>query len=185
MIATAAVLLLLILSIFWYVSTYNSLVSARNATDQAWSNVEVELRRRLDLIDNLVETVKGYARHEQGTLEKVIAARAQAASAHSPTEAGNAEGVLTHALRGLLAVSEAYPDLKADQGFRELQSQLAETENRIAGQRTAYNQIANVFRNLCETLPSAIVAGLHHFDPKPFFDVPDEIAAQVPKVSFS
>lgn len=186
LIVTGGVLLLALIFFGWYAGTYNGLVGARNGAEQSWANVEVELKRRLDLIGNLVETVKGYATHERETLEKVIAARGQGASAQGsgPAAANAAEGAITNALRGLLAVVENYPQLKADANFRELQSQLTETEDRIATRRNAYNGTANIYKNLCQQFPSVIVANLHAFQPMPFFDVPDELVAEAPKVKF-
>jgi LemA protein len=185
LIFTGAVVVLAVIFFAWYAGTYNSLISARNATDQSWSNVEVDLTRRLDLIGNLVETVKGYAKHERETLEKVIAARGAAASASGPAAVSQAEGQITQALRGLLAVAEAYPELKADANFRALQEQLTQTEDRIAAVRSGYNSVARQYRDRCQSFPSMIVAGLHNFEPKPFFDVPDELVARAPQVSFS
>jgi LemA protein len=184
MIATIAVLALGALLVVWYIVAYNGLVAARNETEQGWSDVEVELKRRLDLVDNLVATVQGYAGHEKETLLAVIQARGQAVSATTPDRAGAAEGQLTHSLRGLLAISEAYPELKADARFGDLQSQLVEMEERIATRRTYYNRIAKDFRDRCQSFPGVVVAGLHRFAPLPFFDIPDELVAAPPKVSF-
>lgn len=185
MIAAFAVLLMGVAVVFWYAAVYNRLVAARNHAEQGWSNVKVELKRRLDLVDNLVETVKNYAKHEKETLTAVIVARHQAASVVSADQAGAAEGLLTQSLRGLLAVAEAYPALKADARFAGLQNQLVEMENRIAQRRTVYNQLAKNYRDLCQSFPSTVVANLHNFSPLAFFDVPDEAQlADAPKVSF-
>lgn len=184
MIAAGVVLIAGAIIVLWYIIAYNGLVSARNGTEQCWSNVEVELKRRLDLVDNLVETVQSYAVHEKETFLAVVRARQQAASATGADKAGAAEGLLTQSLHGLLAVAEAYPALKADARFGDLQAQLVEMENRIAGRRTTYNQAAKEFRDRCQSLPSAIVANLHSFTPLPFFDLPDEQLASPPKVSF-
>jgi LemA protein len=184
MIATIVVLALGFLVVIWYVSSYNGLVSARNETQQGWSDVEVELKRRLDLVDNLVETVKGYTAHENETLIEVVSARGHAVSATTADQASAAEAFLTQSLRGLLAVAEAYPELKADARFGDLQAQLVEMENRIASCRSAYNQSAREFRDRCQSFPSVLVANIHRFEPLPFFDVPDETVAAAPKVSF-
>lgn len=185
MMATIMVIGISALFFFWYASTFNGLIASRNAAEQSWSNVEVDLTRRLDLIGNLVETVKGYAKHESETLEKVIAARGQGAAAVGPAGASATEGAITSAVRGLLAVAEQYPNLKADANFRELQGQLTETENRIADRRNMYNQTANAYKNLCEKFPSVFIASMHGFQPKPFFDVPDELVARAPQVQFT
>lgn len=186
MLMTVVVLVLGGIFFLWFILAYNGLVSARNSTEQAWSNVEVELTQRLDLVDNLVETVKGYAKHENETLKQVIAARGQIAAAGSgPAAASAAEGAITTALRGLLAVAEAYPQLKADANFMNLQEQLAAIESRIAAQRKGYNGTAKQYRDLCQTFPSVIVAGLFQFTPKPFYDVPDELVERAPKVKFT
>lgn len=184
MIATMSVLTLGALLAIGYVVLYNGLVAARNETEQGWSDVEVELKRRLDLVDNLVATVQGYAGHEQATLLSVVQARGQSVSATRPERAGAAEGQLTQSLRALLAIAEAYPELKADARFGDLQAQLVETEERIAARRTYYNLIAKDFRDRCQRFPGVVVAGLHRFEPLPFFDIPDESVAAPPKVAF-
>jgi LemA protein len=182
--AVIVVLVFGVVFVLWYVASYNGLVSSRNESEQCWSNVEVELKRRLDLVDNLVETVQGYAAHEKETFLAVVKARQQAASATGAEMAGAAEGLLTQSLRGLLAVAEAYPALKADARFGDLQAQLVEMENRIAARRTTYNQAAKDFRDRCQSFPGVLVANLHSFTPLPFFDLPDEQLASPPKVSF-
>lgn len=184
MIAASVVLLFGGVIVFWYIAAYNGLVSARNRAEQGWADVKVELKRRLNLVDNLVETVQGYARHEKETFSAVVEARQQAASAASADQAGAAEGLLTRSLRGLFAIAEDYPDLKADGRFGDLQAQLVEIEDRIAHRRTIYNQQAKDFRDRCQTFPSAVVANLHSFEPLPFFDLPDEQLTSPPKVSF-
>lgn len=184
MIAAGVVLLLGGVIVLWYIVAYNGLVSARNRAEQGWADVKVELKRRLNLVDNLVETVQGYARHEKETFSAVVQARQQAASAGTADQAGAAEGLLTRSLRGLFAVAEDYPDLKADGRFADLQAQLVEIEDRIARSRTIYNQQAKDFRDCCQTFPSAVVANIHSFTPLPFFDLPDEQLTSPPKVSF-
>ncbi len=182
---TALVVLVVAVIFFgWMAALYNQLVKARNATDQAWSDIEVDLARRLDLIGNLVESVKGYATHESKTLEAVIAARGRAASAHGPAEVGNADGALTQALRGLLAVAEAYPQLKADANFMNMQNELTNTENRIAAARNGYNSVARMYRDTCQQFPTVLFAGLFGFQPRAFYDVPDELVERAPQVKF-
>lgn len=162
---------------------YNQLVQARNRVDNAWSQVDVQLRRRFDLIPNLVETVRGYASHEQETFERVIAARNQAQAAEGPAEAAQAENMLTGALRQLFALAEAYPDLKASTNFSELQGQLSETENRIAVSRQIYNDTVLSYNNKVQTIPSSLVASVTGFETRPYFDAPDE-ADEAPRVEF-
>jgi LemA protein len=165
------------------IGIYNGLVRLRNRTDNAWAQVDVQLKRRYDLIPNLVETVKGYAAHEQSTFEQVVEARNRAASAGTIEEQAQAENLLTGALRQLFALAESYPDLKASQNFSELQTQLADTENKIAVSRQIYNDSVLTFNNKVQTVPSNMVAAMTGFTVKPFFDAPDE-ADQAPEVRF-
>jgi LemA protein len=165
------------------VGIYNSLVRLRNRTDNAWAQVDVQLKRRYDLIPNLVETVKGYASHEKSTFEQVVEARNRALAAGTVEDQAQAENFLTGALRQLFALAESYPDLKASQNFSELQAQLAETENKIAVSRQIYNDSVLTFNNRVQTVPSNMVAAMTGFSVKPFFDAPDE-AEQAPEVRF-
>jgi len=165
------------------VGIYNSLVRLRNRADNAWAQVDVQLKRRYDLIPNLVETVKGYASHEKSTFEQVVEARNRALAAGTVEEQAQAENFLTGALRQLFALAESYPDLKASQNFSELQAQLAETENKIAVSRQIYNDSVLTFNNRVQTVPSNMVAALTGFSVKPFFDAPEE-AEQAPEVRF-
>ncbi len=174
------VVVVLVLAI---VGIYNSLVKLRNRVDNAWAQVDVQLKRRYDLIPNLVETVKGYASHEKSTFEQVVEARNRALSAGTVEEQAQAENFLTGALRQLFALAEAYPDLKASQNFSELQAQLSETENKIAVSRQIYNDSVLTFNNKVQTVPSNMVAALTGFSVKPFFDAPEE-AEQAPEVRF-
>jgi LemA protein len=177
---------LLVLGLF-VMLTYNGLVTRRVETGNAWSQINVQLQRRHDLIPNLVETVKGYAKHEQSTLEKVIQARNQAINATTVPEKAQAEGQLTAAMRGLLAIAEAYPDLKANQNFLALQEELTATENRIGFSRQHYNDVVTQFNQALLTFPANMVAGMFGFKPADFFTLdPAEAAAvkQVPKVQF-
>src|ERR671914_2607967 len=138
---------------------YNRFVRLRNRVDNAWAQIEVQLKRRWDLIPNLVETVKGYAAHERETFENVTQARAAAQQAKSPAESAQAEGILGQALGRLFAVAEAYPELQADENFRQLQTELSETENRVAVSRQVYNDTVLTFNNTVQTFPGLVVAG--------------------------
>jgi LemA protein len=164
---------------------YNRFVRLRNRVDNAWAQIEVQLKRRWDLIPNLVETVKGYAAHERETFENVTQARAAAQQAQSPGESAEAEGLLSRALGRLFAVAEAYPELQADENFRELQDELAETENRIAVSRQVYNDTVLTFNNAIQTFPGLVFAGPFGFTTREFFDVEDEAQREPPRVSFT
>lgn len=165
------------------VAIYNSLVRDRNRVDNAWGQVEVQLQRRYDLIPNLVETVRGYARHEQATFENVARARAGAQAAEGPAEQAEAENFLTQALRQLFAVAEDYPELRASENFNNLQEELEETENKIAVSRQIYNDTVLTYNNKVQQVPTNIVAALTGFDTREFFDAGDE-AQQAPSVQF-
>lgn len=162
---------------------YNRLVQLRNRVDNAWSQVDVQLKRRYDLIPNVVETVKGYAAHEQETLESVVEARNAATTASDPAEQAEAENMLTGALQRLFALAEQYPDLQAAPNFADLQTQLAETENRIAVARQIYNDATLTYNNACQTVPTNLVAGLAGFHTREFFDAGDR-ADSPPEVNF-
>jgi LemA protein len=165
------------------IGMYNSLVKLRERADGAWADVDVQLKRRYDLIPNLVETVKGYASHEQETLEKVIQARNAAMTAQGPGAKGEAEGMLTGALKSLFALAEAYPDLKAAGGFRDLQGSLAEIEDAIANQRRYYNAVIRDFNTKTQTFPSVLIARAFGFHQREFFEA-EEDEKEAPKVSF-
>ncbi|HEX9761966.1 MAG TPA: LemA family protein [Acidimicrobiia bacterium] len=171
------------LLVLLFVVIYNRLVGSRNRVDNSWAQVEVQLKRRYDLIPNLVETVKGYARHEQKTFENVTAARAGAAAAQGPAEQAQAENFLTQALRQLFAVAEDYPDLKASENFARLQEDLAETENRIAVSRQIYNDSVLTYNNQVQQIPTNIVAGIAGFRVREFFEA-GEGALEAPAVEF-
>ncbi len=157
---------------------YNSLVRGRNRVDNAWSQIDVQLKRRYDLIPNLVETVKGYAKHERETLEAVTNARANAINAQSGgnvADQAQAENVLSGALKSLFAVSEAYPDLKANQNFLQLQEELTSTEDRIAYSRQFYNDSVLTYNNSIQTVPKNLIAGMFNFEKREFFEgAPEE-----------
>lgn len=159
-----------VLLVLFVIVTYNRLVRLRNRIEAAWSQIDVQLRRRHDLIPNLVETVKGYAAHERETLENVTRARQQAVAAQGPEAQGQAENMLTQALRQLFAVAEAYPDLKANENFLALQEELTGTEGRIAFSRQFYNEQVLVYDNALETLPSNVIAGAFNFEAKEYFE---------------
>ncbi len=184
MIAVWIILALVVLIGIYLVALYNGLVKKRNRVDNAWAQIEVQLKRRRDLIPNLVETVKGYAAHERGTFEAVTQARAAAAGAQGPAQTAQAEGFLTQALGRLFAVAEAYPDLKANTNFLELQGQLAETENKIAVSRQVYNDTVLTFNNAIQVFPAVLLAGPFGFTKREFFEVEDADDRNVPEVSF-
>ena len=186
MTAIAFVLLAIpILVIIWLIGIYNGLVRLRNRVRNAWSQIDVQLKRRYELIPNLVETVKGYVRHERETLEAVIKARQQAIDiSGGVAEQARAENMLSQTLRSLFAVAEAYPDLKANQNFLALQEELTSTENKISFARQHYNDSVMTFNNKTEMFPSNIVAGMFNFEPGEFFEVKEAEVREVPKVSF-
>jgi LemA protein len=174
----------LLLVILYVIGTYNVLVGLRNQVDNAWSQIDVQLKRRHDLIPNLVETCKGYMKHERGTFEAITNARAQAMGAKTVAEAGKAEGALGDALNKFMLVVENYPDLKANQNFLAVQEELSSTENKIAFSRQAYNDQAMFFNNRIQMFPSNIVAGIFSFTKRDFFEVSEAAEREVPKVSF-
>ena len=177
----AAVVLLVIL---YVIGTYNVFVGLRNQVDNAWSQIDVQLKRRHDLIPNLVETAKGYVKHERGTLEAVTNARAQAMGAKTVAESAKAEGALGDALSKFMLVVENYPDLKANQNFLVVQEELSSTENKIAFARQAYNDQAMFFNNRIQMFPSNIIAGTFSFTKRYFFEISAAAEREVPKVSF-
>lgn len=179
-IVIGAIVLILVI---WFFATYNKLVNLRNKKDDQWSQIEVELKRRADLIPNLIETVKGYASHEKGTLEEVIKARNTYLSAKTPEEEMKASGAVSEALSKLFALSENYPDLKANQNFLSLQNDLKETEDKISYARQFYNDAVLMLNNKVEMIPSNIVANIGNFKKGTFFEV-DEKDKEVPKVNF-
>ncbi len=167
------------------VSAYNKLVSLRNSSENAWSDIDVQLKRRYELIPNLVETVKGYAQHEQGTFEKVTQARSQAMQATTPGEKGAAEGNLTQVLKSLFAVAEAYPELKANENFLSLQNELSNLEDAIQNARRYYNAVVRDLNTACDVFPSNFVAGAFGIGKKEYFELDAEAERQAPQVSFS
>ena len=176
---------ILALLVLWFVAIYNSLVHLRNYVDNAWSQIDVQLKRRHDLIPNLLETVKGYMAHERGTLEAITKARADAMGAKGPAQAGPAEAALSGALRGLMVNVERYPDLKASQNFLALQEELSSTENKISFARQAYNDSVTRYNSKIQTIPSNLVAGPAGFSKRDLFELTDAAERAAPKVSFS
>ena len=173
-----------LLVILGLVLLYNRLVQQRNRVDNSWAQVEVQLKRRWDLIPNLVESVKGYAAHERGTFEAVTNARTRAQNAKTPADTAAAEGILGAALGRLFALAEAYPELQADENFRQLQTELAETENRVAVSRQVYNDSVLTYNNTVQTFPGRMVAGPFGFSIREFFEVEEEAQREAPVVDF-
>jgi LemA protein len=167
-----------------FIGIYNGLVRLRNEVKNAWSQIDVQLKRRHDLIPNLVETVKGYAGHERGTLESVVQARTRAVSAQGFENQVRAEGELSQALGRLMMLTESYPDLKANQNFLGLQEELASTENRIGFARQFYNDTVMNYNTRIQTFPRNVVAGMFSFRESPFFEVEDAAQREVPQVKF-
>ncbi|HNP79475.1 MAG TPA: LemA family protein [Candidatus Pacearchaeota archaeon] len=174
----------IVLAILWVVVAYNSLVVLKNRVKEAWSDIDVQLKRRYDLIPNLVETVKGYASHEQQTFEKVIQARNMAMNAKGVKEKGEAENALAGTLKTIFALAESYPDLKASVNFLELQKELSDTENKIQAARRFYNGNVIELNNKIETVPTNIIANMFGFKLAEFFEIGEEEKA-VPKVDFN
>jgi LemA protein len=170
---------------FYFVSIYNSLVRLKNAVKNAWSQIDVQLKRRHDLIPNLLESVKGYMTHERQIMENITKYRSQAMDANTVGEKSVAEGMLSGALGQLRVQVENYPDLKASQNFLALQEELSSTENKISYARQAYNDQVLFFNNKIQMFPSNIVAGMFNFKDEEFFEIEDKAEKEVPKVSFS
>ncbi len=184
---SAFLILLVILAvvIFVFIGIYNGLVKLKNTSEQAWSDVDVQLKRRYDLVPNLVETVKGYASHEQETFEKVVEARNRAMQATSPGDKGQAENFLQSALKSLFALAEAYPELKANQNFIELQTELANIEEHIQLARRYYNAVVRDLNTRIESVPSNIVANMFNFQKREYFELESPEERKAPEVSFS
>jgi LemA protein len=180
------IILLIVLGVvaFWLIATYNGLITLRNRVDEAWSDIDVQLKRRYDLIPNLVNTVKGYATHEGQTLEKVIAARNAAMSATNPHAKAEAENALSGTLKSLFALSESYPDLKANQNFLSLQNELTDTENKILASRRFYNGNVRDFNTKLQVFPTNIIANALGFTKRDFFEVDAEEERKNVEVKF-
>ena len=168
----------------FFIAQYNRLIRLNISVDESFAQIEVQLKRRSDLIPNLVETVKGYAAHEQSTFDAVVTARAKATTASGVADVAAADGMLTQALRGLLAVAEAYPDLKASANFLSLQEELSTTENKVAFSRQFYNDNVRSLNEAVATIPSSLFAGLAKVSARPFYEVEDPQSREVPKVTF-
>jgi LemA protein len=181
--AVIIIVAIIVLGVIIFMVMYNGLVRLRNRVDNAWSQIDVQLQRRHDLIPNLVETVKGYAAHERQTLEAVVQARNQAIQAQGPAEQAQAENVLTGALRQLFALAEAYPDLKANQNFLNLQEELTSSEDRVAYARQFYNDSVLKYNNKLQSIPTNIIAGMFNFSEREYFEG-EETAREVPRVQF-
>lgn len=174
----------LLLIVLWIASAYNGLIRLRNQTDEAWSDISVQLKRRFDLIPNLVETVKGYARHERQLFENVTAARNAAVQAQGPKAVGAADNQLTGMLKTLFAVAEAYPDLKANQNFAQLQADLTDTENKIQAARRFYNGNVRDFNTRLQSFPTNVLANIFKFTDREFFELEQEAAQEPVPVKF-
>jgi LemA protein len=185
MYATIAAAIFCTIVVVWYLLTFNSLVRSRNAVDQAWSHIEVELKRRLDLITNLVEIAKGYAKHERETFKQVAALRTQSRPFSDAAAANNTEPDLTRAIGQIMVLAENYPQLRADQSFLNLQKELSDTENRIAERRHAYNQTVNMYLNQLHSVPSNVVADVQEMPERSYFDAPDAEIEQPPTIKLT
>lgn len=177
------VILLIVIILLLVIKFYNDLINGRNRVKNAWSQIDVQLQRRNDLIPNLVETVKGYASHENETFNQITQARTSMSNATTVGEVAEADNMLTDALKSLFAVAEAYPDLKANQNFLELQSELSDTEDKISYARQFYNDTVLKYNNSCQQFPSNIIAKLFHFKESEFFETQETVRA-APKVEF-
>ncbi len=185
MVIVIVLIALLVLIGLIYLLSRNSIIGLRNRCDEAWSGIDVQLKRRHDLIPNLVESVKGYASHEKETFEKVTQARAAAMQASGPEQAGKAETQLTAALGGLRVVAEQYPQLRATENFQQLQRQLSELEDEIQASRRIYNSNVQTYNTRIQQFPGSIIASQGGFQPKPFFEIGDAAEREAPQVSFS
>ncbi|MFH2054558.1 MAG: LemA family protein [bacterium] len=185
MLGFLVVIVLIVIAVFFVIGIYNSLVRLRNQVKNAWAQIDVQLKRRHDLIPNLMETVKGYMKHERETLESVTNARAKAMGAGSIGEKAAAEGELSGAMSKFFLVVENYPDLKANQNFMQLQEELTSTENKIAFSRQAYNDQVLFFNNKIQMFPSNVIAGMFSFKEGEFFELKEPGEREAPKVDFS
>src|SRR5271163_2548319 len=178
------VLIIAALLVIFVITIYNGLVRLKVQCDNAWSDIDVQLKRRYDLIPNLVETVKGYASHEQGTLEGVVQARNAAMSSQGPAAKAETEGILTQALRQVFALAEAYPQLRAVESFNQLQATLNQIEDSVQNARRYYNAVVRDLNTKIQVFPSNIIAGMFNFKPREFFEISAPAEREVPKVSF-
>lgn len=177
-------LIVLVVIVGYFIAAYNGLVALKNRVENGWAQIDTQLQRRYDLIPNLVETVKGYAAHEKAVFEEVTKARAGMAQANTIAEKAEAENILSGTLKSLFAVAEAYPELKANQNFKELQLELTNTENKIAFSRQFYNDTVTRFNTAIQMFPKNIIASMFHFTEQEYFETTDDAAREVPKVQF-
>jgi LemA protein len=184
--STLIVLAVIVVFVLWAVAIYNGLISMRQRVNQAFADIDVQLKQRHDLVPNLVETVKGYAAHERGTLDEVVKARNAAVSAQGPAQQAAAENMLSGALRQLFALSEAYPDLKANASFQQLQAELSDLENKIAASRRFFNNAVQEYNTGIQRFPAALFAGAFGFSQKDYFDLGEDRKAvtDAPQVKF-
>lgn len=178
------ILVVVALIVFWLIGVYNGLIKQRNQTDEAWSDIDVQLKRRYDLIPNLIETVKGYAKHERELLENVTKARTAAMGAQTVEEQGKAENMLAGTLKSLFAVAENYPELKANQNFLKLQDELSDTENKIQAARRFFNGNVRDFNTKIQVFPNNMIAPMLGFKKYDFFEIEEEAAREPVKVQF-
>src|SRR4051794_6404510 len=178
------VVVLILLAVFYYVAKRNGIIASRNRVDESWSGIDVQLKRRHDLVPNLVETVKGYATHEREVFEKVTAARAEATKAHTPAESAQKEGQLTQALTDLRAVAENYPELRATENFQKLQNELTEIEDEIQASRRIYNSNVQAFNTKIQVFPNSMIANNRGFTAREFFEIENAADREPVEVSF-
>lgn len=178
------VLAIIIIALFWLIGVYNGLIKLRNRVKEAWSDIDVQLKRRYDLIPNLMETVKGYMKHEEGVLTKVTEARSQAMSAKGVEAKGKAENMLSETLKSLFAVAENYPDLKASQNFLQLQDEISDTENKIQASRRFYNGQVRDFNTKIQIFPNNLIAGILNFKAENFFAIENDKERENVQVKF-
>ena len=184
MIGVYILIAVIVAIVFWWIGVFNSLVVLRNRIENAWGQIDVQLKRRYDLIPNLVETVKGYAKHEKETFENVVKARQMGMDASNVQDQAAAENMLTGALKSIFALAEAYPDLKANENFTLLQEELAGTESKIAYSRQHYNDTVMLFNTRIQMFPASIVANASGFKDREFFELEEPEAREAPKVKF-
>jgi LemA protein len=185
MLAVIIIVAILVVLVLIFIGVNNSMIGARNRVDEAWSGIDVQLKRRHDLVPNLVETVKGYATHERETFEKVTEARADAMKAQGPAQAGAAEGRLSAVLGDLRAIAENYPDLRATENFQQLQRELTELEDEIQAARRIYNSNVQTYNTKIQVFPNSVIASMRNFEAKEFFEITDEAEREPARVSFS
>jgi LemA protein len=180
-----SIVAILVVLVLIFIGVNNSMIGARNRVDEAWSGIDVQLKRRHDLVPNLVETVKGYATHERETFEKVTEARADAMKAQGPAQAGAAEGRLSAVLGDLRAIAENYPDLRATENFQQLQRELTELEDEIQAARRIYNSNVQTYNTKIQVFPNSVIASMRNFEAREFFEITDEAEREPARVSFS